>query len=49
MPWQESWHAKLRRRFRKPFNKLFHGQRYFIARYFGADFLLQPTGIGTEN
>jgi FkbM family methyltransferase len=47
MPWKEPWHAKLRRRFRKPFNKLFHSRGYFIARYFGADFLLQPTGIGT--
>jgi FkbM family methyltransferase len=47
MPWNESWHAKFRRRFRKPFNKLFHSRRYFITRYFGADFLLQPSGIGT--
>lgn len=47
MPWKEPWHAKLRRRFRKPFNKVFHSRHYFIARYFGADFLLQPTGIGT--
>ncbi len=47
MPWKEPWRAKLRRRFRKPFNRLFHSRHYFIARYFGADFLLQPTGIGT--
>ncbi len=47
MPWQELWQAKLRRRLRKPFNKLFHSRHYFIARYFGADFLLQPTGVGT--
>jgi hypothetical protein len=38
---------KFRRRFRKPFNKLFHRQRYFVSRYLGADFLLQPIGIGT--
>lgn len=47
MPWKESWHAKVRRRFRKPFNKVFHARHYFVARYFGANFLLQPTGIGT--
>jgi FkbM family methyltransferase len=47
MAWQESWYLKMRRRFRKPFNKIFHRRHYFISRYRGADFLLQPTGIGT--
>jgi FkbM family methyltransferase len=47
MAWKESWQSKLRRRFRKPFNKVFHARHYFISLYRGADFLLQPTGIGT--
>src|ERR1700744_2671452 len=47
MAWKESWQSKARRRFRKPFNKLFHPRHYFISRYFGADFLLQPIVIGT--
>ena len=47
MAWKKSWQLKVRRRFRKPFNKVFHAQHYFISRYWGADFLLQPTGIGT--
>jgi FkbM family methyltransferase len=47
MAWKESWHSKIRRRFRKPFNKVFHNHRYFISRYRGADFLLSPHGIGT--
>lgn len=47
MAWREPWYLKMRRRLRKPFNKIFHGRHYFIARYHGADFLLQPTGIGT--
>jgi FkbM family methyltransferase len=47
MSWKEPWYLKIRRRFRKPFNKIFHRQRYFISRYLGADFLLQPRGIGT--
>ena len=47
MAWEEPWRLKIRRRFRKPFNKIFHGRRYFISRYREADFLLQPTGIGT--
>lgn len=38
---------KIRRRFRKPFNKIFHARHYFISRYRGADFLLQSAGIGT--
>jgi len=47
MAWKESWHLKIRRRFRKPFNKIFHRDRYFISHYRGADFLLRPDGIGT--
>ena len=47
MAWKESWQLKIRRRLRKPFNKIFHARRYFISQYRGADFLLQPGGIGT--
>jgi FkbM family methyltransferase len=47
MAWKEPWYLKIRRRVRKPFNKAFHGRHYFTARYRGADFLLQPTGVGT--
>ena len=47
MAWKEPWKLKIRRRFRKPFNKVFHSRRYFISRYRGADFLLQPSGIGS--
>lgn len=47
MAWKEPWRLKIRRRFRKPFNKIFHARHYFISRYRGADFLLQPSGIGT--
>jgi FkbM family methyltransferase len=47
MAWKEAWPLKIRRRLRKPFNKLFHRGRYFISRYRGADFLLRPDGIGT--
>ena len=46
MPWLEPWHLKLRRRVRKPYNKLFH-RNYFIAKYMGAQFLLAPSGIGS--
>jgi len=47
MAWKESWPLKIRRRLRKPFNKVFHRGRYFISRYRGADFILRPDGIGT--
>jgi FkbM family methyltransferase len=47
MSWKEPWPLKLRRRFQKPYNKIFHRERYFMSRYFGADFLLRPDGIGT--
>jgi FkbM family methyltransferase len=45
--WKESWQLKLRRRLRKPFNKIVHGRRSFVTSYRGADFLLRPHGIGT--
>ena len=47
MAWKESWAMKIRRRFRKPFNRIVHGRRYFITQYRGADFLLRSDGIGT--
>jgi FkbM family methyltransferase len=47
MAWKEPWYFKIRRRVRKPLNEVFHRRHYFISRYRGADFLLQPTGIGT--
>jgi FkbM family methyltransferase len=37
---------RLRRRFYKPYNKLVHGERYFLCRYFGADFLISSANIG---
>ncbi len=37
---------KLRRRFRKPFNKVVHGERFFVTRYFGADFLVRGIDVG---
>jgi FkbM family methyltransferase len=46
MAWKESWRLKIRRRFRKPFNKVFHADHYFISRYRGVDFLLRP-GVGS--
>jgi FkbM family methyltransferase len=33
--------------FVSPSTSFFHGRSYFVSRYFGTDFLLQPTGIGT--
>ena len=40
------WRNKLRHRFYKPFNKVFHGERYFISNYFGADFLISSANVG---
>jgi FkbM family methyltransferase len=40
------WRNKLRRRFYKPFNKVFHGRRFFIRRYLGADFLISSANVG---
>jgi FkbM family methyltransferase len=37
---------RLRRRFYKPFNKVVHGKRYFLCRYFGADFLISSANVG---
>jgi len=38
--------SKLRRRFYKPFNTVVHGRRYFVSRYFGADFLISSHNVG---
>lgn len=40
------WRNKLRRRFYKPFNTVVHGRRYFVCRYFGADFLVSSHNVG---
>jgi FkbM family methyltransferase len=40
------WRNKLRRRFYKPFNKIVHRGRYFVCRYFGADFLVRSVNVG---
>jgi FkbM family methyltransferase len=40
------WRNKLRRRFYKPYNKIVHGRRYFVCRYFGADFLVSSVNVG---
>jgi FkbM family methyltransferase len=40
------WRNKLRRRFYKPFNTVFRGRRYFVSRYFGADFLISSRNVG---
>ena len=37
---------KLRRRFRKPYNKLRHSDRFFVTRYFDADFLVRGIDVG---
>jgi FkbM family methyltransferase len=37
---------RLRRRFYKPYNRLVHGKRYFLCRYFGADFLISSANVG---
>jgi FkbM family methyltransferase len=42
-PW---WREKWRRRFYKPFNKIRHRGRYFVCRYFGADFLVRSVNVG---
>lgn len=47
MPWQEPWTLKLRRRIQGPINKILRRNHYFLTRYYGADFLLPPKGIGT--
>jgi FkbM family methyltransferase len=40
------WRNKLRRRYYKPYNKIIHGRRYFVCRYFGADFLVSSANVG---
>jgi len=47
LPLQEPWTLKLRRRIQAPINKIFRRNHYFLTRYYGADFLLPPGGIGT--
>lgn len=37
---------RLRRRLYKPFNRIVHGKRYFVCRYFGADFLVSSHNVG---
>jgi FkbM family methyltransferase len=40
------WRNKVRRRFYSPYNKLVHRGRYFICRYFGAEFLVRSVNVG---
>jgi hypothetical protein len=40
------WRSKIRRRFYSPYNKLVHRGRYFICRYFGAEFLVRSANVG---
>jgi FkbM family methyltransferase len=40
------WRNKVRRRFHSPYNKLVHRGRYFICRYFGAEFLVRSVNVG---
>ena len=45
-PLASRWRNKIRRRFYSPYNKLVHRGRYFICRYFGADFLVRSANVG---
>ena len=40
------WRNKVRRRFYSPYKKLVHRGRYFICRYFGAEFLVRSANVG---
>ena len=40
------WRNKWRRRFFKPLNKIRYRGRYFVCRYFGADFLVRSANVG---
>jgi len=40
------WRNKWRRRFYKPFNRIFHRGHYFVCSYFGADFLVHSENVG---
>jgi hypothetical protein len=40
------WRDKWRRRFYKPFNNVRYRGRYFVCRYFGADFLVRSVNVG---
>ncbi|MGO8922404.1 MAG: hypothetical protein ACLQF4_05650 [Xanthobacteraceae bacterium] len=42
------WRNKVRRRFYSPYNKLIHRGRYFICRYFGAEFLVRSASAGSK-
>jgi FkbM family methyltransferase len=41
-----AWRRKWRRRFFKPYNKVVRRGRYFVCRYFGADFLVNSVNVG---
>jgi FkbM family methyltransferase len=41
-----AWRRKWRRRFYKPFNKVARRGRYFVCRYFGANFLVSSVNVG---
>ena len=43
---RRTWRNKVRRRFHSLYNKLSHRGRYFICRYFGADFLVRARNVG---
>ncbi len=45
MPWKEPLWLKIRRRLQTPLSKLIHRNRYHVAHYRGADFLLAPRSI----
>ncbi len=40
------WRNKFRRRFYSPYNKVVHRGRYFICRYFDAEFLVRSANVG---
>ena len=40
------WRNNVRRRFYSPYKKLVHRGRYFICRYFGAEFLVRSANVG---
>jgi hypothetical protein len=40
------WRNKIRRRFYSQYNKAVHRGRYFICRYFGAEFLVRSGNVG---
>jgi len=40
------WRKRLRRSFFSPYNKVVHRGHYFVAGYFGADFLVRSANVG---